>query len=119
MTAVKYLVFIQRAKTYFNILTNLDGAGKYAMDDMVQKHNLNVMDSELNNLIVVQGDGSLVVKSGRPFDADKLLADLQATYPGQFDAASVVAEPLAESTSTTTTSSTTTTTTSTSTTSSS
>lgn len=117
MTRIKYLTFIQRGgKTYFQVLATADGAGKYSMEDMIQKYNLNVMDSELHNLIVVQDDGNLMVQSQMTFDADRLLADIKTAFPNTFTSATVVADPLALTTTTTTTTTTTSTTTETTTT---
>jgi len=113
-TRRKYIVFIQRGnKTYFHPVLDGDGSDRYDLDQLSQKYNLTILDSDLQNKIIVNADGTLVVKTGRPFNADLLLSDLQAQFPGEFDSSTVVVDPLANSTTTTTTSTTTTTTTTT------
>lgn len=116
-TRIKFLHFVQRgAKTYFMVGQMADGSGGYSLDDMVQKYNLNLLDSEIDNKVIVEGDGQVRIITKMTVDADQLLSDLKLAYPNEFTSTTVLADPLAASTTTTTTTSTTTTSTSTTTT---
>ena len=117
MAVRKYLTFIQRGRrTWFAPVTDADGSDRSDLYFLSQKLNINILDSEIQNQIIVQEDGDIRVKSGAPFDADLLLDALQTAYPGEFDSSAVIADPLALSTTTTTTTTTSTTTTTTTTT---
>ena len=108
---IKVLNWIQRGtRTFVNVARTSDGRDVFTLEDLAQAHQLNIMESERRNQAIVSGDGLTVVfQSGMPFNADRLLAAVQAHDPSL---ASVVMDPGdLGSTSTTTTTTTTATTT--------
>lgn len=114
---IKVLNWIQRGtRTFVNLAKTSDGREVFTMEDLAQTHQLNIMESERRNQAIVSGDGLTVVfQSDMPYNADRLLAAVQAFHP---DLASVVMDPssLGSTSTTTTTTGTTTTTTGTTTT---
>ena len=114
---IKVLNWIQRGtRTFVNVARTSDGRDVFTLEDLAQAHQLNIMESERRNQAIVSGDGLTVVfHSGMPFNADRLLAAVQAHDPSL---ASVVMDPgdLGSTSTTTTTTTTATTTTGTTTT---
>lgn len=115
---IAVLNWIQRgSRNFLNVARTLSGTDLFTIEQLADKHQLNLLESERNNRIYIR-DTVAVVHAAKPYDADALLAAVQAFDPAL---ASVTIDQgdlgsTTTSTTTTTTTSTTTTTTTTTTT---
>ena len=111
---ISVLNWLQRgSRVYLNVARTLSGVDVFSIDQLADKHQLNLLDSERKNRIFIR-DTVAVVSAEIPFDADTLLDAVQA-FDAELASVTMDQGPLG-STSTTTSTTTTTTTTTTSTT---
>ena len=107
---ISVLNWLQRgSRVYLNVARTLSGVDVFSIDQLADKHQLNLLDSERKNRIFIR-DTVAVVSAEIPFDADTLLDAVQA-FDAELASVTMDQGPLGSTSTTTSTTTKTTTTT--------